>query len=858
MRRFWAFIVMLLTIVVALVFNVQTVYNRTNFGVDYRGGTEIVLRADQRTGSDAVSLNEDDIANKVQERLDLAGARDAEVSVYIADDSGVGPYVNPDSDNENLPSATIRISLPSSATVANVLTLVEGNSPITFTDSADHELAGSTVFQDLDPMSLKYNSTNPIPVFNISNTTAWDNFIDEVPASQSDDGNSSSAKTVYVWQNKTEEDTYALAFGDNARDEVKAKVIATLTTNNFVAATQTENAYISVTSDADGNSFTIASARAYVNARNADDYGFDITYLYQNPITVSSLPYSRTTTMIVSLVSAAIVWAMLIVIYRFSGVLAGLTISLSLLFTWMLSNVLGFEFTPVMLLGLGMTLLLGVLIVVNYYERIKGEIKKGKTLEKANYDGYRKSFPLTVASSVFTFFLALMAFLLGQGETKIFCGVLVIGSFFDFIFVNYVTKWLVYWLTTSSVFARGERAFGFGTGSRAVDKAEKRLEKRTVTADKISKKSVLSFSILGVIALACLGTFLGFGLANGTASYYNYSGDYTGSTRLDISYVTTTDLDQDHTFDDFASFLAYVSDEEGTAYYSSERTAYFTSADMVSDDSYTFNRVSIKDDDYNNAYRYYISVELKKELPSEQYEALKNDFGSGTDLNLIQSSYQKYTTVAMDTSSYGKASYANHFFYLSIGLLPVFVFALVLIGYGLYAAIASLLGSSMVFGLGTLLFALFKLPFTSTSFFGVMAAVLLFGLLVPVFFTYLREEKRDARIANPSIESRALMVNNARARSYWTVSLVSLVSVLFGIALICIKPGELLGAGLSLIFLTALDWYVLLYLLPYLYLFFVRLIRLRPISDKAKARREARLKESNAGPHETIVPGIND
>lgn len=849
---------MLMTIVVSLVFNIQTVYNRTNFGVDYRGGTEIVLRADQRTGSDAVSLNEDDIADKVQKRLDLAGARDAEVSVYIADNSGVGPYVNPDSDNENLPSATIRISLPSSAVVSNVRTLVEGNSPLTFTDSADHEIAGSTIFQDLDPMALKYNSTNPIPVFNISNTTAWDNFIDEVPATTSEDGNTNSAKTVYVWQNKTEEDTYALAFGDHPRSEVKAKVIATLTTNNFVAATKTENAYISVMSDSDGNAFTIASARAYVNARNADDYGFDITYLYQNTITSSLLPYSRTTTMIVSLVAAAIVWAMLIVLYRFSGVLAGLTISLSLLFTWLLGNVLGFEFTPVMLLALGMTLLLGVLIVVNYFERIKGEIKKGKTLEKANYDGYRKSFPLTLASSVFTFFLALMAFLLGQGETKIFCGVLVIGSFFDFLFVNYVTKWLVYWLTTSSVFARGERAFGFGTGSAAVEKAEKALSKQTVKAEKINKKSVLSFATLGVIALACLGTFLGFGLAGGTSSYYNFSGDYTGTTRLDVSYVTTTDLDQDHTFDDFASFLAYVSDEEGSSHYSPERSAYFTSADMVSPDSYTFNRVSIKDDAYNDAYHYYISVELNKELPSEQYEALKNDFGSGTDLNLIQQSYQKYTTVAMATSSYGKANYSNHFFYLATGLLPIFIFALVLIGYGLYAAIASLLGSSAVFGLGTLLFALFKLPFTTTSFFGIMAALLLFGMLVPVFFTYFREEKRESRIANPSIESRALMADSARAKSYPTLSLVSLLGVILGIALICIKPSELLGAGISLLVLSVFSWYVLLYLIPYLYLFFVRIIRLRPISEKAKARREARLKETSSGPHETVVPGIND
>lgn len=849
MRRFWAFLVMLFTILVAVVFNVQSVYTRNNYGVNYDGGTELVFEMTRR--ENGIALSESDIADKVQKRLDTAGARDGQVSVYLEENA----YVNPDGDVKQEPTAYVRVKLPASSVVANVQTVIGGNGPITFSDANDDVLEGATVFGDLSPMEIKNNGTSITPVFNIANATAFQTLMDQAANNDKED----LKKTIYVWQNKTESDTYATGVGDSKRDDVAKKIIGTLSTDDFVAATDTENAYISIGNDGNGNQFNIASAHAYVDARNADDYGYDISFLYSNPVTVNGTEARATRSLIVTGIALAVLWIALIVIYRFSGVLAGLSIAVSLLFTFYLSNVLGFEFTPITILAGLVSVALSLLIVINYFERVKGEIKRGKNLEKANYDGYRKSFPVTLAASLFTLAVALTAFLIGKSETRIFAGVLLIASICDFIFTNYITKWLVYWLTTSSVFNKGERAFGFGTEEKAVNPEPAKEKKPVIEAKKMKKNVMATFIVMGVLALASLGYFLGVGLTSGTNAYYNYSGDYKGNTRLDLSYTTLRDLDQNHTFDDYASFLAYASDDpSNAAYYEEGRTVYFTEDQMVSPTSYTFNRNDTLDENGLNTYTYYISVELKEPLAKDTLEALKGDFAGGTSLNMIPSSYSGKTKVSMYSSSYGKASYDSFWFYLGTGLLPVFMAVLTMAGYGIYAGLAVLGGGALSFGTGTLLLTLCRLPFTSYSFFGIYASLFLFNMALTVLFTYFREEKREGNVAHPSLETRAQMMENARKKSMFTFGAVSVIGIVIGVTLIVINPTSLLSAGIVLIILSMLDFFLGLYVIPYLYLFFVRIISLHKISDKAKARRAKKLTDNPNEPHETIVPGIND
>lgn len=89
---------------------------------------------------------------------------------------------------------------------------------------------------------------------------------------------------IYVWENKLDSDTYQGAFGDDPDEEMAKKVIGAIDiSKNY---NENLNALI-LGSNASGVAFTTSTARAWVNARNAEDYGVNISYLYENNVDAS-------------------------------------------------------------------------------------------------------------------------------------------------------------------------------------------------------------------------------------------------------------------------------------------------------------------------------------------------------------------------------------------------------------------------------------------------------------------------------------------------------------------------------------------------------------------------------------------
>ena len=309
MRRIFAYLVMMVTMVGVIIFNIQSTLDFKNDAMEFGNATELVYKLDKRdvsnysgdnypttVGEGTLDLADIDIESEVMSRLDDAGVRNAEVEV-----------VQGDIDNQGY-ELRVTLSPLSTTELNNVKRIISFTGSLSistiYDDYTMYEERGEFFNTDGDIASLIYQGTDPYPVINVGTATDFETMKEQASqaAENHGEGNtgntseddqlndtdeSNSGNLLYVWMNKTTEDTYEKAFGVDDTPQIQSvhdKVVAILDVSNY----DSQNGYITVTSDVDDSAFTISTARALVAALNSEDYGFDITFLYQNSVPAAS------------------------------------------------------------------------------------------------------------------------------------------------------------------------------------------------------------------------------------------------------------------------------------------------------------------------------------------------------------------------------------------------------------------------------------------------------------------------------------------------------------------------------------------------------------------------------------------
>ena len=363
MRRFLAYLVMMVTIVLSIAFNAQTIFFNKIDSMEYGYGTQLVYSLEKRDdtlydpadypdlkNNSSKDLSDIDISKLVMERLDKAGVRNADVSI-----------VNGDKEHNTGYQLKVNVSTISDKELDNIKEILGRTGSLaigTVNDLMVEYQAADKFFNDGTVAKIVYKGTTPYPTIQLKdgynfddlkkkaeeagNSTSSDdssasstsvknianNFVkmaDDTSSSDDSDSSTTESKNLILWMNKTKEDTYAKAFGTNdvkKVEEVSDKVLATLSIDNYDSDSNT----ITITTDKDGNAFDISSARAFVNMLNSDDYGFDITFLYQNnvPATLTSAGLDKT--YLACGIALGVIALLLILVYGLSGLTASISL----------------------------------------------------------------------------------------------------------------------------------------------------------------------------------------------------------------------------------------------------------------------------------------------------------------------------------------------------------------------------------------------------------------------------------------------------------------------------------------------------------------------------------------------------
>jgi preprotein translocase subunit SecD len=123
----------------------------------------------------------------------------------------------------------------------------------------------------------------------------------------------------------------------------------------------------------------------------------------------------------------------LIVYYRLAGLIASIAVTILITITLLILSAMGITLTLPGIAGIILSIGMGVDANVIIFERIKEEIKNGKTIGAAVDDGFRRAFTAILDSNITTVLTAAVLYWLGSGPIRGFAITLIMGVSLSFL-----------------------------------------------------------------------------------------------------------------------------------------------------------------------------------------------------------------------------------------------------------------------------------------------------------------------------------------------------------------------------------------------------------------------------------------
>lgn len=251
--------------------------------------------------------------------------------------------------------------------------------------------------------------------------------------------------------------------------------------------------------------FTEDEVQNLVDLINSGSLPTKLTELSSKTVGASFGDATLQKTLIAGVIGIVLIIFLLLVLYHFCGILSAISIILYTFFVfatfWLVGGVLTLPGIAALILGIGMAIDANVLL----YERVKEELKKGKSLPLAFKMGSKSSFKTIVDSNLTTLLVAIIMFVFGESSVKGFATMLIINIAVTMVTMVAITRTLMKTFINTGYFN---------------DKISFFLNVKEAKENKKAKKPLLDYSkyfaifssiifLVGVIFTATKGLALG-------------------------------------------------------------------------------------------------------------------------------------------------------------------------------------------------------------------------------------------------------------------------------------------------------------------------------------------------------------
>lgn len=499
-----ALIVAVIGIVVSMTFT--TIKNNLNLGLDLQGGFEILYEVEPLNGGTSFDMNS--VINSISKRVNVLGVSEPNITV--------------EGDNR------IRVQLAGVADQDTAREMIGTTANLTFRDVDDNELADSSILEE-GGASLAYDENNkPVVSLKIKDQTKFSEITSTISSK------SSGQNVMVIWLDYSDDQSYKEEAAKANKGEEAAYISAAT-----VSSTISGDCQIS------GN-FTEEEARTLANLINSGSLPVKMTEISSNVVSAEFGADALSRTALAGILGVALVCLYMLVRYRVPGLIASVMLVAYLWAVFGIYSLMGAVFTlsgiGALVLGVGMT----VDVDIIYFERIRQELYKGRSVQKAISEGQAVSFSAIVDSQFTTLITALIMYIWGTGSVKGFATMLIITVLMTMVINVALFRILLNLLASSHAVDNHPEWFGVKkTQIPDLTKGENQFYTGSPKWNyvNISKVIVRIALALFVIAIGC-GIF---NTAKGN-SFVNLGIDFSSGTKLTISSdkaITSDDVEKE-------------------------------------------------------------------------------------------------------------------------------------------------------------------------------------------------------------------------------------------------------------------------------------------------------------------------
>ncbi len=163
-------------------------------------------------------------------------------------------------------------------------------------------------------------------------------------------------------------------------------------------------------------------------------------------------------TQFAGVLSLLFIWGFMLFIYKIPGIVSNIVLIIYGLLTLGSLSMIGSTLTLPGIAGFVLTLGMAVDSNVITFERIKDELKKGRSLQDSIEYGFKNGLPAIIDGNLTTLLIAIVLFFFGTGPVKGFAVTLTLGTIITLITAVFVTK-IIFLLVVNVFKIKKEKLF---------------------------------------------------------------------------------------------------------------------------------------------------------------------------------------------------------------------------------------------------------------------------------------------------------------------------------------------------------------------------------------------------------------
>ena len=476
------------------VYSIKPLLNITHYGLDLQGGFEILYQVESLDGK---KLDNDMLYSTykaIGKRIDILGVSEPEISIEGND--------------------RIRIKLAGVTNADDARKMIASTATLSFRDYNDNllmtsEVLGGSAKETTDTMG------RPAVSLSVKDTSTFYDVTKKV--------STMTNNIIVIW----------LDYDETTDSYVKERGLCGSSTSHCLSAATVDRGFASDVIIS-GN-FTKKEAKTLVDLINSGALPTKLTELSSHTVEASFGELSLSKTLVAGLIGIVLVMILMVVIYKFCGLVASFGITLytilSFLIFYLINGVLTLPGIAALLLGIGMAVDASIIS----FERIKENILIGKSIDRSFDLGNKNSFSSIVDANITTIIAAVILFILGDSSIRGFATMLIINVLVTIFVMVFLTKVIIKYFVKTKVFDNKPYLF-IGVKKNKIEKSsEIKIPYEKVNIVKTKKYSYL-LTIMLIIVMSglfiCRGINLGIDFSGGTSISIN-----TKDTNTDLNTI---------------------------------------------------------------------------------------------------------------------------------------------------------------------------------------------------------------------------------------------------------------------------------------------------------------------------------